>query len=205
VCAAPMKAVPVDTPCPMCRATGGITLLTTSINVPYFGDALESTLRCSACRKPHADFMILSQKEPTRLSFRCESADDLLARVIRSNSGTIRIPELGFAAEPTPLSESFVSNVEGVLERAKDILLTALDWHGDDPQKRALLEHYLAQHELFMNGRAPFTLIIDDPYGNSAIVAERVERRGLTPEEVAGLRTGMHVIDKSELAGADEP
>ena len=196
---APMKAVPVDTPCPMCRATGGITLLTTSITVPYFGDALESTLRCEGCGFRHADFMILGQKDPMRLTFRSASTDDLSVRVIRSNSGTIRIPELGFTAEPTPLSESFVSNVEGVLERAKDILLTALDWHGEDPEKRALLEGYLASHEAFMNGRAPFTLVIDDPYGNSAIVSETVERRALTPEEVAELKTGMHVIDKSEL------
>lgn len=200
-----MKAVPVDTPCPMCRVQGGVTLLTTSINVPYFGDALESTLHCDKCGFRHADFMILGQKEPMRLEFRSTTQDDLMVRVIRSNSGTIRIPELGFTAEPTPLSESFVSNVEGVLDRAKDILLTALDWHKEDEEKRQLLESYLASHEQFMNARAPFTLVIDDPYGNSAIVAEKVERRRLTDDEVASLKTGMHVIDKSELEGMDEP
>ena len=189
----------------MCRASGGITLLTTSINVPYFGDALETTLHCGRCGFRHADFMILGQKEPMRIALRVEGTDDLMVRVIRSNSGTIRIPELGFTAEPTPLSESFVSNVEGVLDRAKDILLTALDWHKEDAEKKALLDHYLAQHEAFMNGRAAFTLVIDDPYGNSAIVAENVERRPLTEDEVAELKTGMHVIDKEDLEklGAD--
>lgn len=194
-----MKAVPVDTPCPMCRASGGVTLLTTTLTVPYFGDAIESLMRCTVCGFKHADFMILSQREPLRLELRAESSDDLNIRVIRSNSGTIRIPELGFTAEPSALSESYVSNVEGVLDRAKDILLTALDWNKEDPQKVELLKHYLATYDACVTGRAPFTLIIDDPHGNSAIVAEKVERRRLTDEEVAHLKTGLIVLDVSDI------
>jgi zinc finger protein len=128
--------------------------------------------------------MILSQKDPMHLQFRIETLEDLSVRVIRSNSGTIRIPELGFLAEPTPLSESFVSNVEGVLERAKDVLLTAREFHGDTPEKRALLDEYMRRYEEFMRGAAPFTLVIDDPHGNSAIVSERAERRPLTKDEL---------------------
>lgn len=179
----------------MCRVTGGLTLLTTSVNVPYFGDALESTLRCGSCGFRHADFMILGQKEPARLTFRAKDASALRVRVIRSNSGTIRIPELGFTAEPSPLSESYVSNVEGVLERAKDILLTAHDWHKEDAEKVALLRHYLDTYSKLVAGELPFTIIIDDPYGNSAIVSEEVERRALTEEELSVLKTGMTVVD----------
>ena len=189
----------------MCRAEGKLTLLTTNVNIPYFGDALESTLRCEGCGFRHADFMILGQKEPVRLTYLAKDETALRTRVIRSNSGTIRIPELGFTAEPSPLSESYVSNVEGVLTRAKDILLTALDWNKDDPQKVELLHHYLATYDRMVNGLAPFTLIIDDPFGNSAIVAEDVERRALTDEEVAVLKTGMTVVDitKSEAGTAE--
>lgn len=183
----------------MCREAGHLSLATTPVDVPYFGDALETTLRCEACGFRHADFMILSQKEPLRLVFESRDAEDLNVRVIRSNSGTIRIPQLGFTAEPTPLSESFVSNVEGVLDRAKTILLTALEWHREDPEKAALLGTYLATYEALVNGEAPFTLVIEDPLGNSAIVSERVSREALTPDEVAQLKTGMVVLDKSEL------
>lgn len=196
-----MKPFQVQSVCPMCRTAGHLTLLNSTINVPYFGDALETTLRCSHCGFRHADFMILGQKEPMRLSLRAETLEDLMVRVIRSNSGTIRIPELGFLAEPTPLSESYVSNVEGVLDRAKDIFLTALQFHGDDPQKRALLERYIETYEACAAARKPFSLIIDDPFGNSAIVSERVERRALTDDEVAELKTGMIVLDQSELSG----
>ena len=195
-----VKLVRVESACPMCHATGSMTLLSTTVNVPYFGDALETTLRCEACGFRHADFMILSQKEPMRLTYAAMGEEALQTRVIRSNSGTIRIPELGFTAEPTPLSESYVSNVEGVLDRAKDILLTAMEFHGEDPEKKALLEEYLARLAEFMVGRAPFTLVIDDPFGNSAIVHEDVVRQPLSPEEAAALKSGTIILDAAELA-----
>jgi len=196
-----IQAVPVDSPCPMCRAVGQLTMLSMTVNVPYFGDGMETTLRCGACGFRHADFMILSQKDPMRLELRVESLEDLTIRVIRSNSGTIRIAELGFTAEPSPLSESYVSNVEGVLDRAKDILLTALEFHGEDPEKVALLQEYLSRYERMLTGELPFSLVIDDPFGNSAILAEKVERRVLSPEEAESLKTGMVILDRGDLEG----
>lgn len=195
-----MKFVNIDSPCPMCKETGRLGMLTTEVEVPYFGGGLETTLKCDKCGFRHADFMILAQKEPLRVTFRARDAEDLSVRVIRSNSGTLRIPEIGFLAEPTPLSESYVSNVEGVLDRAKDILLTAIEFHGEDPQKRALLDEYLARWDRMHVGAMPFTLEIDDPFGNSAIVSERVEKRALSEDEVAHLKTGYVVLDKDDLA-----
>jgi zinc finger protein len=182
----------------MCHASDTLTMLTTMVDVPYFGEAMESMLRCSACGFRHSDFMILGQKAPQRLTLQVKGLAALNTRVIRSNSGTIRIPELGFTAEPTPLSESFVSNVEGVLERAKDVLLTAVDWHKDDPLKTDLLTRYLVAYQRMASGDLPFILIIDDPYGNSAIVSEDVERRPLTEEELAALKTGMTILDLAD-------
>ena len=199
-----MKEVLVQSPCPMCHQPGGVHLLTVTVNVPYFGDGLETTLRCDACGFRHADFMILSQKEPVRLTYHAKHEAALSTRVIRSNSGTIRIPELGFLAEPTPLSESFVSNVEGVLERARDILLTAVEFFGSDEEKLRLLHEYLETYDRLVNGRQPFSLVIDDPYGNSAIVSDKVERRLLPEEEVAELKTGMVFLDKEDLEGLAE-
>lgn len=196
----PVKSVRVDSPCPSCHQTGTLTLLTLTVNVPYFGDGLESTLRCEGCGFRHADFMILGQKDPVRLEFRAETESDLQVRVIRSHSGTIRIPELGFTAEPTPLSESFVSNVEGVLERAKRVLLTTVELNRDDPAKIEILTGYLDAYTELSTGRRPCTIILDDPFGNSAIVDERVQRRLLTEDEVASLKTGVTIIDASDLA-----
>lgn len=182
----------------MCQVTGQVTLVTTQVNVPYFGDALESTMRCGACGFRHADFMILGTKEPVRLTFHAKDETALSVRVIRSNSGTIRLPEIGFTAEPSALSESYVSNVEGVLDRAKNILLTALDWNKDEPAKVALLHQYLEAYDRMVRGQQPFTLIIDDPFGNSAIVSEEVIKRPLSEDEIAVLKTGMTVVDLTQ-------
>ena len=183
----------------MCHERGELTITNTPVSVPYFGEALETTLRCGLCGFRHADFMILGQKDPLRLELRVEREADLSVRVIRSNSGTIRIPELGFTAEPSSLSESYVSNVEGVVERAKDILLIAYEWHKEDPEKRAILDGYFATLERLVAGAQPFTLIIDDPFGNSAIVSDHVQRRPLSEDEIAELRTGMIILDKDEM------
>jgi len=202
--AAPVKGVPVASTCPMCVKEGTLRLLSTVINIPYFGDGLETMLSCDNCGFRHADFMITTQKDPLRVSFRADNQEALRVRVIRSNSGTIRIPELGFTAEPTPMSESFVSNVEGVLARAKEILLTARNLNLEDAKAVALIDDYLATWQRLSDAAEPFTLIIDDPWGNSAIVSENVVKERLTDEEVAQLQTGTIVIDADDARQAAE-
>ena len=78
-----------------------------------------------ACGFRHSDTILLTQKEPVRYTLAVETIDDLDARVIRSSSGTIRVPELGVDIEPGFASESYISNVEGVLDRIEGIVCFA--------------------------------------------------------------------------------
>lgn len=173
---------------------------TVTHDVPHFGEALETLLQCASCGFRHVDFLIMQQRDPLRYALRIASEEDLRVRVIRSNSGTFRIPEIGFTAEPTPGSESFVSNVEGVLDRAARIFRLAREFNLENPEAVAVAEAGLARLEAAREGRGEgLTLIIDDPFGNSAIVSERAEKRALTPEEVAALHTGLILIDKEDL------
>jgi len=66
------------------------------------------------------DTLILAQRSPVHYEMKVKSVEDLDARVVRSTSGTIRIPELGIDIEPGAASESFVSNIEGVIERVEE-------------------------------------------------------------------------------------
>ena len=45
------------------------------------------------CGFRHSDTILLTQKEPVRCLLAVKTIDDLDARVIRSSSGTIRVPE----------------------------------------------------------------------------------------------------------------
>ncbi|HLC36122.1 MAG TPA: hypothetical protein VJK05_00765, partial [archaeon] len=47
------------------------------------------------------------------------------------------------------------------------------------------------------NGRKKFTLIIKDPYGNSALVGRNAEKRMLSEAEAKKLIGGIAVIEKN--------
>ncbi len=167
-----------------------------SQDLPHFGEAMMIAGVCS-CGFRHSDTLLLSQKEPARYTLAVESSEDLNARVIKSCSGTIRLPEIGVDVEPGPASEAYISNVEGVLDRVEGIVDFATRGAREvgDFEKTARGEEILAIIEALRCGKADITLIIEDPLGNSAIESEKAVRSPLTDEEVASLRTGMVVID----------
>ncbi|MHB8605194.1 MAG: ZPR1 zinc finger domain-containing protein [Thermoplasmatota archaeon] len=184
--------------CPACRATG-LRVKSIRHELPYFGECLETVVQCDHCSFRHADFMVLGDKEPSRFTLKIESAEDLGTRVVRSNSATFRVPELGFTAEPTPRSEAFVSNIEGVLERVRNVLLIARRVHDDDPAKMAVVDERLEHLARILALESPATVILEDPLGNSRILSERAEREALTAEEAALLETGVIFLERDEL------
>ncbi len=146
--------------------------------------------------------MILSSKEPMRYELSVESPEDLDARVIRSTSGTIRIPEMGIVVEPGTVSDSYITNIEGVLQRVQNVLMTASRWVREDEEKFARSQELLCMLNEVIEGRRAITVIIEDPLGNSAIISKKAVASKLSKEEAEKLNTGMIVfdVDKSELA-----
>lgn len=149
------------------------------------------------CGFRYSDTLILSQREPVHCEMKVRSVDDLDARVVRSTSGTIRIPELGVDIEPGPASESFISNIEGVLDRVEEILGLVTRWGEEDKTVRAV--ELLSNIEKTRAGEYEITLVIEDPLGNSAIIAENAVCRKLASDEAALLKTGMIVFEKGEV------
>ncbi|MDF1558090.1 MAG: ZPR1 zinc finger domain-containing protein [ANME-2 cluster archaeon] len=184
------------TTCPLCQRDVVITWQADTI--PYFGDVVLTSGQCE-CGFHYADTMILTQRDPVRYTLRVESLADLDARVVRSTSGTIRIPELGIDIEPGPTSESYVSNVEGVLCRIEDVMGMVTRWQDETPQTTDKAHELLSALEKVKQGELEITLIIEDPLGNSAIISKRATRQELSPEEAEMLKTGMIVLEKDEL------
>ena len=182
------------TTCPVC-AEGELEISEVPYDVPGFGKVLFIIMRCPHCGFLHRDILSLEFGEPTRYEFVVEGPEDLKVRVIRSSSATIRIPELGVLIEPGPMAEAFISNVEGVLERVERVALT-MSRFAETPEERARAAEVLAKIWEAREGRLKFTLIIDDPLGNSLIAPEdrsRVKKRRLTEEEIAELKTGPFI------------
>ncbi len=150
-----------------------------------------------ACGFRYADTLTLNEREAARYELRF-GADDFTTRVIRSTSGTMQIPELGVTVEPGAGSEAFISNVEGVLLRVEEVVRMATKWSSEDPDKFERGNRLLESIDAVKRGEQEMTLILDDPFGNSAIVSSRAHRRTLTQPEAEKLKTGMISIDVSE-------
>jgi zinc finger protein len=165
-------------PCPLCKTEIEYTYQTEDI--PYFPEILISSALCN-CGFRHTDTMITGGGEPARWKVAVNSSDDLAIRVVRSTSGIINIPELGVTIEPGPACEGFVSNVEGVLCRVMEAVESVISWaEGDDLARAWEIQKKIHQA---MEGGAPFTLVIEDPCGNSAILSKSATREDYTPED----------------------
>ncbi len=169
-------------------------------DIPYFGEVMYISAKCE-CSFRFADTMILSSKEPVSYELLVETPEDLNARVIRSTSGTIRIPEMGIVIEPGTVSESYITNIEGILQRVEDVLITASKWVQEDNEKFSRSQELLCMLEEVIEGKKKITVIIEDPLGNSAILSKKATITKLSKEEAEKLNTGMIVfdVDKSEL------
>ncbi|HOO53418.1 MAG TPA: ZPR1 zinc finger domain-containing protein [Methanothrix sp.] len=191
-----MKAVTTSS-CPICNAE--ITFDWETKDIPHFGEAMVIAGVCESCGFRISDTILLNQGEPVRYTITIEEPEDLNARVIRSTSGTIRLPELGIDVEPGPASDAYISNVEGVLQKVKGIVAFATKSARDAGVEENALrgECILERIEQAMNGVGPLTIILEDPLGNSAIVSEKAVSAKLTPEECEDLKTGMIILDSA--------
>jgi len=178
--------------CPACGSS--VEMRCQQDNIPYFGDILEVSIVCG-CGFKFVDTVILGQKDPLRHQMRVRSEGDLWARVIRSTSGTIRIPEWGIDIEPGPASEAYITNVEGIIERLQSVVNMARKWSETDEERRRA-ESLLDTMQVARDGKPDFTIIIEDPLGNSAVIGEGVEVTKLSEDEADILPTGMFIVQK---------
>ncbi len=186
----------MDSPCPIC---GKKTLIyrAEELDLPHFGKCLQTTIICKSCGFRHADVMMLEVHEPMEYKVRIESEEDMYIKIVRSTSGTVIIPEIGAKLEPGPLSEAFITNVEGLLNRFVDVLVQLMH---DTPEKREDILDLLRKIGYIRHGRMRATIIIQDPLGNSAIISDKAERRVLEEDEVKNLKLGEFVIDLGALS-----
>ncbi len=170
----------IPAPCPDCGEE--IEYIYDTENIPYFSDIL---LICGVCNCGFkiVDTMVLNDHEPSRWEMRVETPDDLDARVIRSMQGEIDIPEFGINIRPGPSCFGFVSNVEGILERAEDaVKRAAISCEGDEICRAAELQEEIAKAR---KSEIPITVVITDPSGNSGIVSSKAKKTKLDIEPEA--------------------
>jgi zinc finger protein len=132
-----------------------------------------------------------------------DSAEKLTARVVRSSSCTVLVPELDLQVNPGSSSTGYVSNVEGVLNRFQEIinmverdLASQFDGATDDErsdlmdQMATLQGMSLTLSQLGQADSDSITLELLDPHGHSMILHPDAVERDLSAEEIAALPVG---------------
>lgn len=181
--------------CPCCDSENMI-INQTEYNVEHFGSVLLDITKCPKCGYRHTYVLPLERKEPTLIQARIDSLADLDTKVIKSSTATVKIPEFGATISPGPNSEGFITNVEGVLAKVEDALTFMLS--SAEPERVREGENLQKQIRKARESEPRFTIIIEDPLGNSGLVSSdpsKVEKRKLTTEELKEIRFGQYALD----------
>lgn len=179
--------------CPVC-GNDTFTTRMEQLEIAYFEEILQLTYSCEGCGFRRTDLHITQEDDPKRFRLEVEAVEDLSARVVRSASAHFEIPELDIRAEPGEAADSFVTNAEGLLDRCINALETALRGAESD-QKRERAERLLARADRMREVEEAWTILIEDPLGNSAILGDNVEETELTEAEAEELGVPYPVVD----------
>ena len=181
--------------CPACSIEGKAKSIMKELEIPHFGKVLETSIQCPECGFKHSDIIALEQNDPAKYVLEINK-NTLTVRVVRSQSATVSIPEVGIKVEPGPKSEGYVTNVEGMLNRFEDAVKKALLLF-EDEESQINGKNALNQIQELKKGNGTATLIIHDPFGQSKIVSDSAEVYEIPEEELHELKTGFsHIEDK---------
>ena len=182
----------VNAPCPQCSVEESLTMLTISSEIPYFGEHTQITVLCDKCGWKHTDFIPSDGEKPGFSSLVIDSEKKNAARVVRSSSCTIRIPELDLEVSPGGSSSGYVTNIEGVIKRFENAIETIIRG-SDEDQESEIARQILERLVMVKEGEENVRLELLDPRGRSQIIHHDAESRELNNEELEQLETGPEI------------
>ena len=204
-----MEEQPVNIPCPICHISGEVFMIAHVEEIPYFGEHTQVTVMCHSCGWRQTDFIPAEGKKAGAWSIVVRSTDTLSARVIRSSSCTVKVHELDLEVAPGSNATGYVSNIEGVLNRFKDIIQMVLrDMESEVTMLKStqptdsdalnqsvesvarLLEMLDRIENAGQEGVEPLTVELLDPHGLSMILHDDAAERDLNEDELLLLPVG---------------
>ncbi|XP_027006699.1 zinc finger protein ZPR1 isoform X1 [Tachysurus fulvidraco] len=196
--------------CMNCYENGNTRLLLTKI--PFFREIIISSFSCPHCHWTNTEIQSAGriQEQGVCCSVHIKTKEDMNRQVVRTDSATTRIPELDFEISAFKQKGS-LSTIEGLLDRA----VAGLEQ--DQPTRRATepevaekIGQFIQRLKKLKDVEEEFTLIIDDPSGNSFIEnpfapqkdqALTVSFYKRTPEQNAALGVEESEPEEEEKAG----
>ncbi|MCS5536290.1 MAG: ZPR1 zinc finger domain-containing protein [Candidatus Poseidoniales archaeon] len=184
----------VELPCPVCNVENNLMMRAHSAEIPYFGEHTQVTLMCDSCGWRQTDFIPADGAKPGGWSLCIDESSKLSARIVRSSSCTVCIPELDLEVNPGSSNAGYVTNSEGILLRFTEVVeMIARDLRtdGDDEVLRRC-DELSASIIAVKSGdfEQPLHIVLLDPRGRSQILHENAMPRELTAEELERLPVG---------------
>eukprot|EP00250_Pteridium_aquilinum_P017721 c23752_g3_i2 orf=68-1510(+) len=161
----------IESLCMRCGENGITRLLMTQI--PHFREIVLMAFECPHCNERNNEVQFTGQLQPQgccyTLNVPTGDAKALSRQVVKSDSASIKIPELDFEVPPET-QRGTLSTVEGVLLRAAEEIGSLQEERKKvDPSQAEALDCFLAKLRSYAAGENSFTFIISDPAGNSFI------------------------------------
>jgi zinc finger protein len=167
------EVIQIDTQCSACSAPGTVNMHKT--NIPYFKEVVIMAFKCDLCGYKTNEIKSGGEISPKglRLQLVVTKPDDLKRDVLKSDTASLKIPEIELELAPGTLG-GFFSSIEGTLVQVRDQLanLPELQFgHGDsaNPDERSqstAMAEFLEKIDGLLTGEKTFTFILDDPLGN---------------------------------------
>lgn len=184
----------IDQSCPICDSLDGLKLFVHISEIPYFGEHTQMTMMCDSCGWKNTDFIPAEGKKAGSWTMKINTIEHMRVRVVRSSSCTVRIEEIGLEVEPGGNSSGYITNIEGVLNRFRDIvemILRQAKRDNDGNVKKCLL--LLEEINEIKKGNKEIEITLLDPMGHSQILHDDAISRELEKEEISELSVGISI------------
>ena len=157
--------------------------------IPYFRQLIIASFNCDHCgeRNNEVTFGGEIQLQGCRYELLVTCAEDLDRQLIKSDSATIRIVEIDFEIPPAT-QKGEISTIEGFITVAhKNLNLYQTERMQQDPIVGMRVQEILDVLDAMSTGTYhPFTIIVDDPSGNSFI------QNPFVPKKDPNLKIGFY-------------
>ena len=154
--------------CSACQEHGELKMHI--LDIPHFKEVVIMAFTCDHCGFKSIEVKSAGALSPNgrRYILRVETTEDLNRDILKSETCAFFVPELEFELVPGSLGGRFTT-VEGLLTQIKEQIQGNSFVFGDsslNPEKEKM-DQFFQKFDDFLELKTPFTVILDDPAGNS--------------------------------------
>jgi len=209
------KPTEIESLCVNCGNNGMTKLLLTKI--PHYKEVILMSFSCDDCGFSNNEIQSggVIQEKGIRIELTVKTQRDLSRQVVKSDFATVRVPSIELEI-PRMSQKGEITTVEGILTRT----LAGLEQDQPvrkhmDPDAYEQIEEYAAKIRNLLELEDEFSLLIEDPSGNSFIEnpfapsvdpskTEKQFLRDKTQDHMLGLFTEEELKTEEDLAQEEE-